>query len=175
MHVSALRSGIVCKGGVVISRFVQLFVGGCAWKNAFFDTQVALRCVLDCVFLISCSEVWRSPHWISGDELIAIALRVILFLSRKLSWLFSSVAFVTQLSLWQIECTFSSPYSDMNPHSVFSSYLLTKHISSAIMGWLLSFNPKWKDFAMGNFFYWANIAHRLYLSTSNGCKTNFTK
>ena len=60
-------------------------------------------------------------------------------------------------------------------HSVFSSYLLTKHISSAIMGWLLSFNPKWKDFAMGNFFYWANIAHRLYLSTSNGCETNFTK
>ena len=56
--MSALRSGIVCKGGVVISRFVQLFDGGCAWKkNAFFDTQVALRCVLDCVFLISCSEV----------------------------------------------------------------------------------------------------------------------
>ena len=60
-------------------------------------------------------------------------------------------------------------------HSVFSSYLLTKHISSAIMGWLLIFNPKWKDFAMGNFFYWANIAHWLYLSTSYVCETNFTK
>ena len=60
-------------------------------------------------------------------------------------------------------------------HSVFSSYLLMKHIPSPIMGWLLNFNPKWKDFAVGNFFYWANIAHQLYLSTSNSCETNFTK
>ena len=49
-------------------------------------------------------------------------------------------------------------------HSVFSSYLLMKHITSPIMGWLLNFNPKWKDFAMGNFFYWAIIAHRLYFT-----------
>ena len=83
-------------------------------KKCFLWHASGLALRLDCVFLISCSEVWRSPHWISGDELIAIALRVILFLSRKLSWLFSSGAFVTQLSLWQIECTFSSPYSDMN-------------------------------------------------------------
>ena len=51
-------------------------------------------------------------------------------------------------------------------HSVLSSYLLTKHISSAIMGWLLYFGPKLKDLGMGNFFYRANIAHHLYVYLS---------
>ena len=37
--MSALRSGIVCKGGVVISRFVQLFDGGCAWKKMLSLTR----------------------------------------------------------------------------------------------------------------------------------------
>ena len=36
--------------------------------------------------------------------------------------------------------------------SVLSSYLLIKHIASAILGWLLYFDPKLKDLAMGNFF-----------------------
>ena len=59
-------------------------------------------------------------------------------------------------SLWK------SGYCQALPgHSVFSSYLLIKHISSAILGWLLYFGPKWKDFAIGNFFYRANIAHHL--------------
>ena len=35
-------------------------------------------------------------------------------------------------------------------HSVLSSYLLIKHISSAIMGWLLYFGPKEKDFGIAH-------------------------
>ena len=47
-------------------------------------------------------------------------------------------------------------------HSVLSSYLLIKHIPSAIMGQFALLGPPKKDFGVDNFFYWANIAHHLF-------------
>ena len=47
-------------------------------------------------------------------------------------------------------------------HSVLSSYLLIKHIPSAIMGQFALLGLPKKDFGMDNFFYWANIAHHLF-------------
>ena len=47
-------------------------------------------------------------------------------------------------------------------HSVLSSFLLIKHIPSAIMGQFALLGPPKKDFGMDNFFYWANIAHHLF-------------
>ena len=55
-----------------------------------------------------------------------------------------------------------SPRDTINRHSVLSSYLLTKHISSAIMGQFALLGLPKKDFGMDNFFYWANIAHHLF-------------
>ena len=89
---------------------------------------------------------WDFPISIYRRPFLSVRIQPLKIESIRIK---SVVIKISYLSLLEFS---DLPFNSPGLHSVFSSYLLIKHISSPIMGWLLNFNHKWKDFPMGNFF-----------------------
>ena len=88
----------------------------------------------------SLQSIWYH-HVIQHPQPIQIQLEVSHFQGTK------TISFCSSSDEFWHCCHKNTPLSDtknmnLQIHSVFSYYLLIKHITSAIMGWLLNFDPK---------------------------------